>query len=58
MERDEFERRLDKMVNRTIDDIYIEDGNFGMVLDDGTHIELSTDQDGELLCRVIDADEQ
>jgi hypothetical protein len=58
MEQADFERRLDKLVGRAIEDVYIEDGTFGLVLDDGTHLELDTDPDGDLFCRFIKADEQ
>lgn len=58
MDNDEFERRLDKLVGRSIDDVYIEDGTFGLVLDDGTHLELETDEDGDLFCRFLEADQQ
>ena len=35
MDDEEFEKRLDKLVGRAIEDVYIEDGTFGLVLDDG-----------------------
>lgn len=58
MDDEEFEKRLDKLVGRSIDDVYIEDGTFGLVLDDGTHLELETDEDGDLFCRFLEADQQ
>jgi len=58
MENDEFEKRLDQLVGRAIEDVYIEDGTFGLVLDDGTHLELETDEDGDLFCRFLEADQQ
>lgn len=58
MEDKEFEQRLNALVGRTVDDVYIEDGAFGIVLDDGTQLELDTDEDGDLFCRIMDADEQ
>lgn len=58
MDHDEFEKRLDKLVGCSIEDVYIEDGTFGLVLDDGTHLELDTDEDGDLFCRFVEADQQ
>lgn len=58
MDHDEFEKRLDNLVGRSIEDVYIEDGTFGLVLDDGTHLELDTDEDGDMFCRFVEADQQ
>lgn len=58
MTDEEFEQRLNALVGRTIEDVYTEDGAFGVVLDDGTQLELDTDEDGDLFCRFLDADQQ
>lgn len=58
MTDEEFEQRLNALVGRTIEDVYTEGGVFGLVLDDGTELELDTDDEGDLFCRFLDADQQ
>jgi len=55
---EEFEQRLNALVGRTIEDVYTDDGAFGLVLDDGTELELDTDADGDLFCRFLEAGQQ
>jgi len=58
MTDEDFEKRLNALVGRTIEDVYTDDGAFGLVLDDGTELELDTDDEGDLFCRFMDAGQQ